>query len=333
MNGDDLITGSSYTDSGLTNGTTYRYALVAVDGSNNRSLSSGELTATPAARRPRPDRRRRHRQMHQLRRRGDCRPRRGGAERRRLHTRRQRVRERTRLRVHKLLRPRPGAGPQSRRGHGRRSATTTTATAPTTATATSTTSTAPATSAGRRRPRQGLLQLRRRPVLARRRAEQRVLLLHIRVRRVGGGAVAAHRPRRECLEERHRDVAPAALELRRQPPRSHHHAAALAERSTTTASNCSLVGPRPPLRAVRAARRKRPDSTHAHGVREIIVGTGGAEFTSVGTAVANSEVRNATTFGVLKLRLHQSSYDWQFLPPQAAPSPTRGRTRRTAARP
>ncbi|MFL6005040.1 MAG: LamG-like jellyroll fold domain-containing protein [Gaiellaceae bacterium] len=52
----------------------------------------------------------------------------------------------------------------------------------------------------------------------------------------------------------------------------------------------------------------------AHGVREIIVGTGGAEFTSVGTAVTNSEARNAVTFGVLKLRLHQSSYDWQFLP-------------------
>src|SRR5215211_6171073 len=53
----------------------------------------------------------------------------------------------------------------------------------------------------------------------------------------------------------------------------------------------------------------------AYGVREIIVGTGGASFTGAGsTAVANSEVRNGNTYGVLKLRLHQSSYDWQFIP-------------------
>ena len=51
----------------------------------------------------------------------------------------------------------------------------------------------------------------------------------------------------------------------------------------------------------------------AHGVREIIVGTGGAEFSSLGTTAANSEVRNNVTNGVLKLRLHQSSYDWQFV--------------------
>src|SRR5215211_1234746 len=52
-----------------------------------------------------------------------------------------------------------------------------------------------------------------------------------------------------------------------------------------------------------------------YGVREIIVGTGGASFTGAGsTAVANSEVRNGNTYGVLKLRLHPSSYDWQFIP-------------------
>ena len=38
------------------------------------------------------------------------------------------------------------------------------------------------------------------------------------------------------------------------------------------------------------------------GVREIIVGTGGAEFSSLGTTAANSEVRNNVTNGVLKLR-------------------------------
>jgi acid phosphatase type 7 len=30
--------------------------------------------------------------------------------------------------------------------------------------------------------------------------------------------------------------------------------------------------------------------------------------------VANSEVRNADTFGVLKLTLHARSYDWKFVP-------------------
>ena len=29
---------------------------------------------------------------------------------------------------------------------------------------------------------------------------------------------------------------------------------------------------------------------------------------------ANSEVRDASTFGVLKLTLHPSGYDWQFVP-------------------
>jgi fibronectin type 3 domain-containing protein len=51
-----------------------------------------------------------------------------------------------------------------------------------------------------------------------------------------------------------------------------------------------------------------------HGVREIIVGTGGAKLSGVGTPVANSEVRNASTWGVLKLTLHPSSFDWRFIP-------------------
>lgn len=55
----------------------------------------------------------------------------------------------------------------------------------------------------------------------------------------------------------------------------------------------------------------------AHGIREFVVGTGGKNshrrFT---TAVAHSEVRNADTFGVLKLTLHPAGYDWQFVPQQ-----------------
>ena len=40
----------------------------------------------------------------------------------------------------------------------------------------------------------------------------------------------------------------------------------------------------------------------------------GAALSGLGTIAANSEVRNNTTYGLLKLTLHQSSYDWRFLP-------------------
>jgi hypothetical protein len=52
----------------------------------------------------------------------------------------------------------------------------------------------------------------------------------------------------------------------------------------------------------------------ASGIREFIVGTGGASPQSFGTTAANSQVRNAGTFGVLQLTLHAHSYDWQFIP-------------------
>jgi hypothetical protein len=51
-----------------------------------------------------------------------------------------------------------------------------------------------------------------------------------------------------------------------------------------------------------------------HGIREIIVGTGGASHYRFGSAHPNSQVRNANTFGVLKLNLNSGSYDWQFIP-------------------
>jgi hypothetical protein len=50
------------------------------------------------------------------------------------------------------------------------------------------------------------------------------------------------------------------------------------------------------------------------GIREFIVGTGGANHTSIASLAANSEVRNADTYGVLRLTLHPGSYDWQFVP-------------------
>src|SRR6266516_3232825 len=53
----------------------------------------------------------------------------------------------------------------------------------------------------------------------------------------------------------------------------------------------------------------------AHGIREIVVGTGGGEglLPFAATAV-NSEVKNNETFGVLKLTLGPLGYDWKFIP-------------------
>jgi hypothetical protein len=53
---------------------------------------------------------------------------------------------------------------------------------------------------------------------------------------------------------------------------------------------------------------------NAQGIREFIVGTGGKNHYTWGTIRANSEVRNNTTFGILKLTLRGDGYDWQFLP-------------------
>jgi acid phosphatase type 7 len=51
------------------------------------------------------------------------------------------------------------------------------------------------------------------------------------------------------------------------------------------------------------------------GIREFIVGTGGAPLAGgFQTVQPNSEVRNAKTFGVLKLTLHPNGYDFNFIP-------------------
>ncbi|MFY9550564.1 MAG: metallophosphoesterase [Thermoanaerobaculia bacterium] len=50
------------------------------------------------------------------------------------------------------------------------------------------------------------------------------------------------------------------------------------------------------------------------GIREFVVGTGGKSFYQFGQPVANSEIRNANTYGVLKLTLHPDGYDWRFVP-------------------
>jgi acid phosphatase type 7 len=51
----------------------------------------------------------------------------------------------------------------------------------------------------------------------------------------------------------------------------------------------------------------------AHGIREFVVGTGGAELYEFTTPAANSEIR-ASVHGVLKLTLQTAGYGWEFIP-------------------
>ena len=50
------------------------------------------------------------------------------------------------------------------------------------------------------------------------------------------------------------------------------------------------------------------------GIREFVVGTGGKNHRPFGAPRPNSELRDATAFGVLKLTLRPGAYDWQFIP-------------------
>jgi len=52
----------------------------------------------------------------------------------------------------------------------------------------------------------------------------------------------------------------------------------------------------------------------AHGIRQFIVGTGGASLYPYSSVKPNSQVRNNKTWGVLRLTLHSTSYSWYFFP-------------------
>jgi hypothetical protein len=60
---------------------------------------------------------------------------------------------------------------------------------------------------------------------------------------------------------------------------------------------------------------QRPDGTRdgERGIRQFVVGTGGAELGGFNYKERHSQVRNAKTYGVLKLRLAASSYGWRFV--------------------
>jgi hypothetical protein len=50
------------------------------------------------------------------------------------------------------------------------------------------------------------------------------------------------------------------------------------------------------------------------GIRQFVVGTGGSNLTEIQFIAPNSEVRNNNTYGILKLTLHPTTYDWEFVP-------------------
>jgi 3',5'-cyclic AMP phosphodiesterase CpdA len=67
----------------------------------------------------------------------------------------------------------------------------------------------------------------------------------------------------------------------------------------------------------------------ARGLRQFVVGTGGAYATPFRWPLANSEARDANHFGVLRLRLLDGAYEWEFMPagelePGARPDRGRG---------
>jgi acid phosphatase type 7 len=55
-------------------------------------------------------------------------------------------------------------------------------------------------------------------------------------------------------------------------------------------------------------------SAVSSGLREFVVGTGGASLYGFGTVHTASAVRNSSTHGVLKLTLTSTSYSWKFVP-------------------
>ena len=52
----------------------------------------------------------------------------------------------------------------------------------------------------------------------------------------------------------------------------------------------------------------------ARGIRQFVIGSGGRSHYAFGPPIANSEVRNSDTNGLLKLTLHDGTYSWEFIP-------------------
>ena len=64
----------------------------------------------------------------------------------------------------------------------------------------------------------------------------------------------------------------------------------------------------------------------AKGIRQFVIGTGGAPLYKFGAIKPNSEARSNTTHGVLKLTLNSTSYSWEFIPVAGRTFSDRGTT-------
>jgi hypothetical protein len=60
------------------------------------------------------------------------------------------------------------------------------------------------------------------------------------------------------------------------------------------------------------------------GLQEIVVGTGGANKYKFGSILPGSQVRNANTYGVIKLTLYTDRYEWEFVPVEGGTFTDRG---------
>ena len=164
-----------------------------------------------------------------------------------------------------------------------------------------------------RRQREELLQLQhRRQQLARRQSGQRVRAGSRWLRRrVAPGAVAESRPPGESVQERHRPVAQAALQQRRDEP---DRAPGVRRRPVRRRRRHRHGRPRSRLRADRPAQRDRDSRTRV-GASATSRSAWAATATRA-SARRSPAARSATppSYGIFKLTLHATSYDWKFLP-------------------
>jgi hypothetical protein len=56
------------------------------------------------------------------------------------------------------------------------------------------------------------------------------------------------------------------------------------------------------------------EADYERGIRQFVVGTGGKSHYAIESPIENLQVYNDDTFGVLKLTLEKSGYEWQFVP-------------------
>ena len=135
----------------------------------------------------------------------------------------------------------------------------------------------------------------------------------VAVRRgLGAGDLAEGRPRRQPELLHARLLAPPALQL--GPRRQRGRAWQPLFQALYNANADVVLGGHAHDYERFAPQNPSGELDNARGIRQFVVGTGGAFFTSIGTPKPNSQVRQNNTYGVLKLTLHPTSYDWQFVP-------------------